>query len=204
MTRTILAVLAICSFQLSSAHAQDYGAMLQQYMQQNNALTQQMQQTQNAIVSQNMNNPQVQAMYQQHRAQGGTMSFEQFAYQYAATAGFTPDGIARYNQSERGIQQRDAQSIQAYRDNQARNAQAQQQMYQEQNERFARQRGNVLSGTSDYRDPSNGQSYNLPNTGAPGAGYYDPYSQQNFYQGQGNSFYRQDPNGYDYELEEEE
>lgn len=198
----VLAAAAV--FALPSAVcAQDYGAALQYYLQQDRALTNQMQQMQQGILNQNMQNPQVQAMYQQHRAQGGTMSFEQFSYNYAATGGFTPEGIARYNQSENAIRQRDQAAVQAYRQNQAQNAEVFRQM-QEQNDRFARQRGNILSGTSDYTDPSTGQRYNLPNTGAPGSGYYDPNSGQGFYQGPGNQFYRADPNGYDYELEEDE
>ena len=40
-------------------------------------------------------------MYQNYLQQGGTMSFDAFAYNYAATGGFTQEGMTRYRESER-------------------------------------------------------------------------------------------------------
>lgn len=185
-----------------TADAQDYGAMLQQQLQQSEMMAQQMRQMERGIVQQNMQNPEVQARYQQYRAAGGTMSLDQFAYQYAATAGFTPDGVARWNQSERGIQQQDQRALQDYRANQAQNAEALQQMHQ-RNADIARQRGNLLNGTTDYVDPSTGARHNLPHTIQPNSGYYDPGTDQRYYNDPQGNYYRGTPGGTWQELEEE-
>lgn len=196
----------LCVFALnvcSNCVAQDYGAMIQQQLQAGNNLAQQMQQYEQNIVQQNMQNPQVQAMYQQHLAQGGQMSFEQFAYSYAATGGFTPQGMQYHNQNERNIQQRESAAIQAYRQNQANNAQALQQMH-ESNANIAHHRGNLLNGTTDYVDPSTGQQYNLPHTTQPNNYYYDQGNQQMYYNDPSGNYHREDQNGYWYQLQEAE
>ncbi|MEO7326783.1 MAG: hypothetical protein ABIW82_18325, partial [Dokdonella sp.] len=84
----------------------DYGAMLQQQLQQSQRLSQQMQRAENDVVRRLMQNPDCIAKYEQHRAAGGGLSFEQFAYQYAATGGFSAQGMARFRQSEQANQQR--------------------------------------------------------------------------------------------------
>ncbi len=195
----IVALLLLPSY----AHSQDYNAMMQQWQQQDQALTNQMRQMENGIVQGNMQNPQVQQMYQTYISQGGTMTFQQFAYNYAATAGFTPDGMARRNQNERQIQQNDQRALQGYRENQQQNSQWMQQMHQ-RNSEIAHQRGNLLNGTTDYVDPSTGQRYNLPHTVQPNTQLYDPNSGQGFYNNPQGNYYRQDPNGWDYELQEEQ
>jgi len=119
--RPCLIMIALFLVISAPAKADDYGAMLQQSLQQSDQLTQQMQQAGTNLIQQNLQNPQVQAMYQQHLAQGGTMTPEQFAYNYAATGGFSPEGMANYNRTTQDIQQRDQAAINAYRDNQQRN-----------------------------------------------------------------------------------
>ena len=184
-------------------NAQDFGTMIQQQLQQGNARGQQMQQMQNNIVQQNMQNPRVQQMYQQHVANGGQMSFQEFAYAYAGTGGFTPEGTNRWNQNERSIQQRDQAAVDAYRQNQGQNARAMQEMQNRQDE-IAHARGNLLNGTTDYVDPGTGKQYNLPHTAQGGDTFHDSNSDQNFQRdGQGN-YRREDPSGYNHELEEEE
>lgn len=187
----------------SSVRAQNYEAMIQQQLQQGQNMAAQMQQMQQGIVQQNMQNPQVQAMYQQHLASGGQLSFEQFSYNYAATGGFSQEGMARYRQSEQANQQKEAAAMQAYRDAQAERGQAMQQMHN-QNSEMAHDRGNLLNGTTDYRDPSTGKIYNLPHTAQPNEYYRDPNSGDGFYNDQQGNFYRQDQDGYDYELEEDD
>ncbi len=198
-----MVALAAAVLLASSAEAQDYSAMIQQQLQQGELMSQQMRQMESGIVRSNMQNPEVQARYQQYRASGGMMSLEQFAYQYAATAGFTPDGVARWNQSERGIQQRDQQSLQDYRANQARNAEMLQQNFQ-RNSEIARQRGNLLNGTTDYVDPSTGSRYNLPHTVQPNTGFYDPATSQGYYNDAQGNYYRGNSDGSWQQLEEEE
>lgn len=198
-----MVALAATVLLASSAEAQDYSAMIQQQLQQGELMSQQMRQMESGIVRSNMQNPEVQARYQQYRASGGMMSLEQFAYQYAATAGFTPDGVARWNQSERGIQQRDQQSLQDYRANQARNAEMLQQNFQ-RNSEIARQRGNLLNGTTDYVDPSTGSRYNLPHTVQPNTGFYDPATSQGYYNDAQGNYYRGNSDGSWQQLEEEE
>lgn len=187
----------------SGALAQDYGAMLNQQLQQSNALANQMQQMEQGIVQQNVQNPQVQASYQQYLAQGGNMSFDQYAYQYAATGGFTPEGKAFYNQNERQIQQREGQAIQDYR-NYTNNLWDQTGQYRRESaDRQAHQVGNLMAGTSDYIDPSTGQQWNLPNT-QTGQFNYDNGSGNTFYNDSQGNYYRGDQNGYWYGMQEAE
>ncbi len=183
--------------------ADDYGAMLQQSLQQSDQLTQQMQQAQANIIQQNLQNPQVQAMYQQHLAQGGSMTPEQFAYMYAATGGFSRQGMTNYNRTTQDIQQRDQASINAYRDNQYRNNLDMQNRFQ-RNDEIAHQRGNLLNGTTDYVDPNTGAQYNLSHTAQPNTQTYNPNTGESFYRdGQGN-YQRIDQNGWQNGLEEVE
>ena len=202
MRKLTLTLAALFLLPLNSP-AQNYEAMLQQQLQQSAMLAQQMQQAQADLVQRNMQNPQVQAMYQQHLAQGGSMSFDQFAYNYAATGGFTAEGKARYFQNEQNIQRRDQAAMNDYRANQAANAQALQQMH-ERNNQIAHQRGNLLNGTTDYVDPSTGSRYNLPHTAQPGDVYQDPNSGDPFAMDQHGDYYRGDNDGSWYGLEEEQ
>lgn len=196
-------LIAVSVFIPGAVLAQDYGAMLQQQMQQFNQLGAQMQAMEQQIVQQNMNNPQIQAMYRNYLAQGGTMSFQQFAYNYAATGGFTAEGMARYRQNEMNIQQREQAAINAYRQNQAQNNEVLQQRHR-RNAEIAHQRGNLLEGTTDYRDPATGTQYNLPHTAEPNSWSHNPNTGENFHRDGLGNYRRQDPNGYWYDLEEDE
>ena len=183
--------------------SQNYEAMIQQQLQQGNAMADQMRQMEQGIVQRNMQNPQVQAMYQNYINSGGTMSFEAFSYNYAATAGFTPEGKAYYNQNENNIRQREMDAVNRYRQSQAENAQVLQQMHQGADNR-ARAVGNLMSGTSDYTDPGTGAQYNLPRNNQPDSYYHDQGTGQTFYNDPSGNYYREDPNGYRYELDEDD
>lgn len=197
-------ILLFALFSVSqNCFAQDYQAMIQQQLQQGNALANQMQQMEGGIVQQNMQNPQVQQMYQNYINNGGTASFQQFAYSYAATGGFTPEGRQIWNQNEARIQRNEQQAVQRYRDNQAQNYQAMQQMNQ-RNDEIARARGNLLNGTTDYYQPGTNNQYNLPHTLQPNNYYYDQGSGQNFYRDPQGNYQRQGQDGYWYGLQEEE
>lgn len=159
----------------TGAWAQDISAMYNQYVNQQNAYFQQLTQ---GVVQQNMSNPGIQQLYWQYRQQGGTASFEQFCYSYAATAGFTPDGIQRYQQSEAGIAAQQRQAWSQYQQAQAERAQAQSQWangyYLNQ-----QQAGYTMQGQASY---SNGQY--LPYTWQPGTshGNYTVDSTGQYYQ----------------------
>lgn len=174
--RTPLAGLAIAAtavaFQTAPSAAQvmyggynlgpDYGSMIQEQLQRGQAMQYQMQQKQQQIVTQVMQDPRFQAKYRQYRAQGGQMSPQQYAYNYAATAGYTPDGINRFRKIEGDNQRREGQALRGLR--QAEGARGQAQMdysygYQRNNNEF----GNLLRGNSTYVAP-NGQNYVLPHT----------------------------------------
>ena len=203
MLRRILSLTSLVVICQTSLHAQDYGAMIQQQMQQGANMAAQMQQMQQGIVQQNMQNPQVQQMYQQHLAQGGTMSFEQFAYGYAATGGYSQQGKQQYYQNEQMIQRNEQAAIGRYRDSQAENYQAMQDMHQ-RNSEIAHHRGNTLNGTTDYRDPSNGNTYNLPHNMPPNSYQYDYNSGQVFRNDQQGNYQRGGNDGYWYDLEEDD
>lgn len=147
------------------------------------------------IVQQNMANPQVQQAYQQHLAQGGGYSFEQFAYMYAATGGFSQQGMAHYQQVEMGIQQQQQHAMQDYRQAQAQSAAA---MQGWRDNYYANQAeaGNVMQGNQTYQTPFSGPQP-LPYTWQPG---YHTHNQQNYYVDANNQYYQQAPDGWYYPL----
>lgn len=177
----------------------DYGAMINQQLQQQQMMNQQMQQREAMIVQQVMQDPRAQALYQQHRAQGGQLSFPQFAYQYAATGGFTPEGMARFRQSESASQQREQQSWAGLQQAQRDRAEAQQAQrdgyWRNQNEA-----GLGLQGRGTYYDPGSGGTLVLPNL-QPGQVSRDPRTGQAFVMDQRGNYYGQAPNGQWYPLQ---
>ena len=152
----------------------DYGAMLREQLKHNQQLDRDIQARTAEIVQQTMQNPDCYAKYQQHLAQGGTLSYPQFAYQYAATGGFTPEGIQRYRMSERQNQQREYQTWQEWQRAQQQRGQAQQQ-YADSYHRNQNQAGDVLQGKSWWINPTTGQRQALPYLG-PNQGYVEPQS----------------------------
>lgn len=171
----------------------DYGAMIQREQQKQQLMNQQMQQQANAMVQQAMQNPDCQAKYRQHRAQGGQMSFPQFAYQYLATGGFTAEGMARYRQSESANQQKEAAAAQGLRQAQAARGQAQQQ-YAQGYARNQAEAGEVLRGNSSWVDPTNGRQRALPYLG-PNGGYADPATGQRYWRDGNGQYYVMAGNG---------
>lgn len=170
----------------------DYGAMINQQMQIMQQRNMQMQQMQNTIVQQNMQNPQVQAMYRQHLAQGGQMSFPQFAYMYAATGGFSQQGIQNYRNSESQNQRNEQNAYQGYLNAQRERGQAQQQYmdgYHRNNQEF----GNTLQGNSTYSSPMTGQQV-LPHT-QPGQPYYDQNTGRTYVMNNLGQYFVRMPNG---------
>ena len=152
----------------------DYGAMLQQMQQQQDQLQEQMRQQEMLVVQNAMANPDCAAKYRQHLAQGGQLSYEQFAWQYAATGGLTAIGIAQFQQNERANQQREHATWLGLRDAETQRAAAQQQ-YAEGYQRNLQHAGDNLQGRSAWIDPFDGQAHTLGYL-EPDTGYYDAQS----------------------------
>lgn len=172
----------------SAAQAQDLTSWYDGVVANQNA---QMQAMTDGIVQQNMNNPQVQAMYQQHRAQGGQYSFEQFCYMYAATGGFTPQGTAYWQQNEANISRQQQQAWANYQNAQAQSAAALQDWRNGYSANQA-EAGNIMQGYQTYSTPGGGSQV-LPYTWQPG---YQSYNNQSYYVDPSYNYYQQTPGGY--------
>jgi hypothetical protein len=130
------------------------------------------------IIGQVYQDPRFQSMYQQYLASGGTASREHYAYSYAATGGFTPQGMQIYQNSEmmsaakiqtawQGYQN----AVQGYRD-----------AYGNYTGGFSNnmnEAGNTLMGNSTYVNPNTGSSYVLPHT----------WQRQSYYMHNGQTYY---------------
>ena len=170
----------------------DYGAMIQQTLQQQQAQNAQMQQMEQAVVQRAMQDPNCAALYRQHQAQGGTLSYAQFAYQYAATGGFTQEGIARYRNAEYDNQRRERDAWNGYRGAQDARGAAQQSWMDgyahDQNEA-----GEVLRGNTSWVDPTSGETRALSYTGANA--YTDPQSGRQYRRDDNGQYYVQGADG---------
>lgn len=164
----------------------DISGMYNQHVQQTQAYFQN--QTQQ-IVQRNMANPQVQYAYQQYLAHGGQAGFEQFAYYYAATGGFSRQGIQNYNQTSQSISAQQQNAWNGYQQAQQQSQQAIQgwQNGYSQNQQEA---GYSLNGQATYSTPAGAQVLNYLNQ----PGYYQQNG-QNYYMDQGGNYYYVYPNG---------
>jgi len=168
MLRSLLTalVLAACA---APAAAQDLNAMNNAFNARMNA---QMGQMQSGIIQQNLANPAVTAMYRQHLAQGGRMSPEQFAYAYAATGGFSAQGMANYQATSNQIAAQQRQAMQGYFAAQDASRQAMQN-WSDGFSRNMQEAGRNLQGQGTYADPLDGRQAQLGYL--PSAGpTYDP------------------------------
>lgn len=150
----------------------DYGAMAQQGMARLNEIVNQANQEGANAVQRTMQDPRCKAMYRQHQQQGGRLSFEQFAYEYARTGGFTAQGKARAFQVEQDNQAKEKQAHDGLMEARSRSAAAVAQWQSGFHQNLAEQ-GNIMAGNRTYVGP-NGQHFTLPYT-QPGY-YNDPAS----------------------------
>lgn len=170
----------------------DYGAMVRQQEQLMQRQQQQMQTQERQIVAQVMNDPRFRPLYQQHRAQGGQSTPEQFAYWLAATNWGSREGVRQFHDNERrnaenvhrswrGVQDAERQRQEAMRQNGARQGE------------IARERGNTLQGNSTYvgRD---GRQYVLPHT-QPGVVQRD-YQGNSFVMDNSGQYHQLTPHGW--------
>ncbi len=168
----------------------DLTAWFNQHVAQTN---QQFQQYENQITYQNMQNPEIQRQYQGYRANGGTGTFENYAFGWAATGGYTPQGWSNWNNSQQQIQQQDRQAIANYHNytnnlwtetnNQRREVQ----------DRMAYQRGELLSGNGTYVNPWTGSQQTLPYTSGTGTIHQDYYGHQQFQMDAFGNYWMQNP-----------
>jgi hypothetical protein len=169
-TLKTLAAAAVLAALPSLAAAQDFTAMINAQMAQMDAMLAQGQQQVNAIVQQKMQDPAVQAAYQRHVAEAQAAgrpywNFETFAYNYAATGGFSAQGVAAWQQNEAANHARVMDAWRGLQDAQAGRAAAQ----AENAASFSRnmtEAGNQLLGNSTFTAP-NGYASVLPHTWQP-------------------------------------
>ena len=195
------AALAMTAALPMSANAQDYGAMLQRELAKSAQLSQTMQQTQNNMIQQAMQNPQIQAGYQQYLAQmqqrgGQPMDFPTYAYYYMYTNGFSSGGIAHMNNVENGNR---AAEMNAWRGVQQAEANRGQAMQQQRDSYFRNQAeaGRGLMGQSTYYGQG-GYQNQLPHTWQNNT--YQTYQGNRYYVDQSGQYYRVDANGWMYPI----
>lgn len=153
--RTLHAALATAAAALAlagPAQAQDYQAMIQQSMARMNHIVAQAENRVQGAVQQRMQDPAVQAAWQQYVARSGgrpAMNYPTFTYYYIYTNGFSSQGMAHLRATESGIQQREAAAWQGVRQAEAGRAAAQQ---GQRDAYFANQQeaGRGLMGQSTY------------------------------------------------------
>ncbi|MBS2036378.1 hypothetical protein JST97_15415 [bacterium] len=186
-------LLSLCMLLTGTAWSQcpdftqmDISGLYNQRVQQNNAYFQS--QTQQ-IVQANMANPRVQLAYQQYRAQGGQASFQEFAYYYAATGGFSQQGIQNYNQTSQDISAQQQKAWDGYRQAQQQRQQAVQQ-WQNGYSRNQNEAGYNLNSQATYSTPVGPQVLNYNSQ----PGYYQ-YNGQTYYKDPRGNYYYIYPNG---------
>lgn len=170
----------------------DYGAMIAQQQELMRRQRIEMQQGEQQIIAQVMQHPHFGPMYQQHRAQGGQMSPQQFAYTLAATRWGSREGIDYFNRSERRNQEAEHAAALRLREAEAGRAAAQN-GYMNGYSRNHAEAGRGLQGNSTYIAP-NGTSYVLPHT-QPGVIRQDRNGNAFVMNNQG-QYYMYTPNGW--------
>jgi len=176
----------------------DYGAMLDQAMQQQAAMQQQMQQAEMAIVQQAMNHPDCAAKYRQHLASGGQMPYQQFAYLYAATGGMTAGGIAQFHRNERINRANEHSTWLGVREAERARGQAQTDLAAgfAHNQQVA---GQVMQGQQNWIDPYDGHARSLEYVG-PNS-YWQDQTSGRYYHRDGNGHFRvMGPDGLWYDM----
>jgi hypothetical protein len=197
MVGNSLKILAVLLLNAGFVEAQDFTnmditGMYNDWAGQQNA---QMQQQTQQIIYQVQQDPRFRSMYQQYLASGGTATPEQYAYSYAATGGFTPQGMQIYQNSEamsaakiQSAWQGYQNSVQGYRDAYGNYTGG----YSANQNEF----GNTVSGNSSYVDPGTGSSYVVPHTWQPGT--YNQHNGQHYYVDQSGQYFWVDPNNNDW------
>jgi hypothetical protein len=140
-----------------------------------------------------MQDPAVQAQYQQYRAQGGPMNYQQYAYQWAMTGGFRPGGAADAYRALNAETARVQGSWQGEQYAEAERGAAQGQMQQNYADN-EQETGNLLEGRSTWSDPQTGMTYQLPHAMSQSP-QYDPQTNRYFRMDDRGTYYVSTPNG---------
>ena len=203
LSLSALTALTIAAALPINARAQStsYDAMLQRSLADSARLTQNIQQSQNNLIQQGMQNPQIQAGYQQYLAQmqqrgAQPLDFATYAYYYMYTNGFSNAGIAQMNRVESGNRSAETARLQGVRQAEQQRGQAQVQ----QNDSFYRNQaeaGRGLMGQSTYYG-QNGSPSQLPHTWQNNT--VQDYQGQRYYVDQSGQYFRVDANGWMYPI----
>jgi len=186
---------------MGSSQAQDYNAMIQQQMKAMNDNIARGQQQVNNIVQQRMQDPQVQASYQQYVAQmqrsgQQPMDYPSYTYQYVYTNGFSAQGVAAARANEANNSARERAAVQGVRDAERNRAAA---MAQQQQSYSANQQeaGRQLMGNSTYTAPNGSQTV-LPHTWQNNSSHR--YQGNNYHVDTSGQYWVQGSDGYWYAL----
>ena len=169
--RSALTSLLLCAAGAClPAHAQDYGAAIQQQMNQMNQNIARGQQMVDGMVRRRMADPQVQAAYQHYVAQARAngqpaMDYPTYTYNWIYTRGFSADGVAAARANEANMSANERAAVQRLRDAEAQRGAAQQ-AQRDGYFRNQQEAGRQLLGQSTYVAP-NGQNLVLPHTWQP-------------------------------------
>ena len=167
--------------------------MMQDALRRQAELGQRIRQGQAEATRHAMQDPRCQALYRQHLAAGGQSPWPQFAHDCAATAYFSPDGIARYRAAEADNMAGERRAYDGYRRAQDERGRAQN-GYAESYGRGQAELGRVMQGQASWRDPVSGQPVALPYL-QPGQPSRDPRTGRLYVMDGRGTYYAQDPNG---------
>ena len=174
---------------------EDYNAMINEALARQNAIVNQAQAQARQVVEANMRDPVVIQAWQQHQWQASqqglpALDLASFAYQYAATAGFSDHGMRNYQRTSQEIAANEQAAWQGLRQAEAARGAAQAQLADSQS-RNLQEAGRGLLGQSTFHAP-NGSSMALPHTW-PANSYQFHQGHQYFVDGGGN-YWLEDPN----------
>ncbi len=160
MFKTLLSTLVtVCGVLISGSAFAQYYPSNDQF---NADLNTQMQAAQNNMIHSNMNNPEVQRMYQIYQSEGGQLDFPNYCVRYAQTGGFNQRATDNFiNQSWASHRQDQAN----YVDYTTESRRLKNETYAHRDavqQRQARQRGEGLSAQAQFVNTVDGSSYQLP------------------------------------------
>lgn len=197
MNRLIATIAAVLLVPAQPTAAQSlstsYDAAMAAAMADFNALGATMRQAEAGITQDAMNDPQVQAAYQQYRAAGGWQDFPTWAFNYRATNGYDPNAVRQVYGQQFANTAAEGRAWQGVQDAERASAGA---IAGWQGGYAANQAeaGLVLQGHRSYDSPAGGQ---VPLGYLPSAGpAYDSSTGYSYVPNGDGSYDAYDPNGY--------
>lgn len=138
-----------------------------------------------------LRNPEVRAAYQQHLAQGGQSSYEQFAYWYAMTAGGT--NVRAAVEAQRSQFEGWQGANETVKEGHASDNEGWHGRQGQMDDTMQRYSEGAINGNWYYQNPNTGENYTLPYTSGPG--YYTS-SNNTFYKDANGQYYMYSGNGW--------